>query len=240
MDQDSAHMVAASKVPMLKPGVETIMPPTTVEEKAQKRLKMKDRSTLMMGISIEHQFKFNSIKDAKSLLEAVKKIFGALATSALVLYDGLGGYDWSDQAEEGPTNFALMAYSSTSSNSEEDIKILKRKIHLREVAVAEIRRKLKLAQKQKNEIQLTVENFKNSSKNLSKLLDCQILDKCKIGLGYNGVPPPYTRNIMPQKPDLSGLEEFVNEPKVSELAVKKIVVEPSEVKASVDKPKVVR
>ncbi|GKE92665.1 hypothetical protein Tco_1573760, partial [Tanacetum coccineum] len=27
------------------------------------------------------------------------------------------GYDWSDQAEEGPTNFALMAYTSTSSNS---------------------------------------------------------------------------------------------------------------------------
>ncbi|GKA69247.1 retrovirus-related pol polyprotein from transposon TNT 1-94 [Tanacetum coccineum] len=31
-------------------------------------------------------------------------------------YDGFG-YDWSDQAEEGPTNFALMAYSSTSSSS---------------------------------------------------------------------------------------------------------------------------
>ncbi|GJX62200.1 hypothetical protein Tco_0295100 [Tanacetum coccineum] len=30
--------------------------------------------------------------------------------------DGFG-YDWSDQAEESPTNFALMAYSSTSSNS---------------------------------------------------------------------------------------------------------------------------
>ncbi|GJZ60343.1 putative ribonuclease H-like domain-containing protein, partial [Tanacetum coccineum] len=30
--------------------------------------------------------------------------------------DGFG-YDWSDQAEEGPTNFALMAYSSTSSTS---------------------------------------------------------------------------------------------------------------------------
>ncbi|GKD28370.1 hypothetical protein Tco_1239148, partial [Tanacetum coccineum] len=30
--------------------------------------------------------------------------------------DGLG-YDWSDQVEEGPTNFALMAYSPTSSNS---------------------------------------------------------------------------------------------------------------------------
>nr|GEZ86241.1 hypothetical protein [Tanacetum cinerariifolium] len=39
-----------------------------------------------------------------------------LASAALVSCDGLGGYDWSDQAE-GPTNFVLMAYSSTSSNS---------------------------------------------------------------------------------------------------------------------------
>ncbi|GKD86010.1 hypothetical protein Tco_1357164 [Tanacetum coccineum] len=30
--------------------------------------------------------------------------------------DGFG-YDWSDQAEEGPTNFALMAYTSSSSSS---------------------------------------------------------------------------------------------------------------------------
>ncbi|GJT90058.1 hypothetical protein Tco_1078903 [Tanacetum coccineum] len=35
----------------------------------------------------------------------------------LVSCDGLGGYDWSDQAEEGP-NYALMAYSSLSSDSE--------------------------------------------------------------------------------------------------------------------------
>nr|GEW85503.1 uncharacterized mitochondrial protein AtMg00810-like [Tanacetum cinerariifolium] len=40
------------------------------------------------------------------------------ASAALVSYNGLSGYDYSDQAEEGPTNFALMAYSSTSSNSE--------------------------------------------------------------------------------------------------------------------------
>ncbi|GJW56936.1 uncharacterized mitochondrial protein-like protein [Tanacetum coccineum] len=38
-------------------------------------------------------------------------------SNALVSCDG-SGYDWSDQAEEGPTNFALMAYSSASSNSE--------------------------------------------------------------------------------------------------------------------------
>ncbi|GJV20018.1 hypothetical protein Tco_1369038 [Tanacetum coccineum] len=39
-------------------------------------------------------------------------------SNALILCDGLGGYDWSDQAEEGPTNYALMAYLSSSSNSE--------------------------------------------------------------------------------------------------------------------------
>ncbi|GJX80701.1 hypothetical protein Tco_0328850 [Tanacetum coccineum] len=175
-------------------------------------------------------------------------------SNALISCDG-SGYDWSDQVEEGPTNFALMAYTSTSSNSEkqdfykknesvyeEDIKVLKREIHLREVAITELRRKLKLAQKQKDEIQLTVEKFENSSKNLSKLIDYQIVDKCKTGLGYNAVPPPYTGNFMPLKPALSfsSLEEFVNEPIVSEPTVKKPVAETSEAKASADKPKVVR
>nr|GEZ97320.1 hypothetical protein [Tanacetum cinerariifolium] len=214
----------------------------------------------------------------------------------LVSCDGLGGYDWSDQAKKGLTNFAFMAYSITSSNSEvstdsncsssclentkihkvqneqllkdlrtskinaityktglesvearlivykknesvyeEDIKILKREIYFKKVAIIELRRKLELAQKQMDEIQLTVENFENLSKNSSKLLDCQIIDKYKIGLGYNAVPPPYTRNFLPPKPDLSGLEEFVNEHIVSEPIVKKPAVETSEAKASTDK-----
>ncbi|GJV39535.1 hypothetical protein Tco_1417975 [Tanacetum coccineum] len=46
-------------------GVMTEMPITTAEEKAQRRLEVKARSTLMMGIPNEHQLKFNSIKDAK-------------------------------------------------------------------------------------------------------------------------------------------------------------------------------
>ncbi|GKA77609.1 hypothetical protein Tco_0784070 [Tanacetum coccineum] len=110
------------------------------------------------------------------------------------------------------------------------------------VAITELRRKLELAQKQKDKIQLTVENFENSSKSLSKLIDCQIVDKCKTGLGYNVVPLPYTGNFMPPKPDLSfsGLEEFMNEPIVSEPTVKKPVVETSEAKASTEKPKAVR
>ncbi|GJR76126.1 hypothetical protein Tco_0088491 [Tanacetum coccineum] len=96
MDQDSVHEVAALKVPMLKPviengnalpitkvveGVETTIAPTTAEEKAQRRLELKARSTLLMGILNEHQLKFNSIKDAKSLMQTVKKRFGGNAAT---------------------------------------------------------------------------------------------------------------------------------------------------------------
>ncbi|GKE64976.1 hypothetical protein Tco_1519137, partial [Tanacetum coccineum] len=61
-------------------------------------------------------------------------------------------------------------------------------------------------------------------------------------LGCNVVPPPYTRNFMPPKHDLSfsGLEEFVNEPIVSEPTVNKPVVETNVAKASEEKPKIVR
>ncbi|GJS31791.1 retrovirus-related pol polyprotein from transposon TNT 1-94 [Tanacetum coccineum] len=153
-------------------------------------------------------------------------------SNALVSCDG-SGYDWSLESVEA----RLLVYKKNESVYEEDIKVLKREIHLREVAIIELRRKLELAQKQKDKIQLTVENFENSSKNLSKLIDYQIVDKCKIGLGYNVVPPPYTGNFMPPKPDLSfsGLEEFTSEP-----IVIKPVAENSEAKASEAKPKAVR
>ncbi|GJR26432.1 hypothetical protein Tco_1102664 [Tanacetum coccineum] len=94
MDQDSAHMVAASKVPMLKlengnappitkvvEGAETIIAPTTTKEKAQRRLELKARSTLLIGIPNKHQLKFNSIKDVKSLLQAIEKRFGGNAAT---------------------------------------------------------------------------------------------------------------------------------------------------------------
>nr|GEU30895.1 uncharacterized mitochondrial protein AtMg00810-like [Tanacetum cinerariifolium] len=62
-------------------GVTKEMTITTTEEKAQRRLEVKARSTLMMGILNEHQLKFNSIKNAKQLLEAVEKRFGGNAAT---------------------------------------------------------------------------------------------------------------------------------------------------------------
>ncbi|GJS12797.1 hypothetical protein Tco_0407269 [Tanacetum coccineum] len=107
------------------------------------------------------------------------------------------------------------------------------KLKLAGLKVSTIRLKLVL---------LRLENFENSSNSLSKLIECQIVDKCKTGLEYNVVPPLYIGNFMPLKPDLSfsGLEEFVNEPIVSEPTVTKPIVETSETKANADKPKAVR
>nr|GEV71886.1 putative ribonuclease H-like domain-containing protein [Tanacetum cinerariifolium] len=111
MDSDAAHMVATSKVPMLKLGefelwrmrieqyiqmmdyalwdviengnsilktqtvnnVKTVIPPKIVEEMLQRRNEVRARITLMMGLPNEHRLKFNSFKDAKSLLEAIEK-----------------------------------------------------------------------------------------------------------------------------------------------------------------------
>ncbi|GKB01471.1 hypothetical protein Tco_0829515 [Tanacetum coccineum] len=454
MDQDSAYMVAASKVPMLKPGeyefwrmrmeqyikmidyslweviengnappitkvvkgVETTIDPTTAEKKAQRRLELKARSTLLMGIPNEHQLKFNSIKDAKSLLlqkliiqleihgesisqEDVNQKFlrslspewnthtivwrnnpeidtlslddiynnlkiyepevkgtsssitntqnvafvssnstsstnGAVNTThsattastqativnsttidnlsdaiiyaffasqpnspqlenedlqqihhddleemdlrwqmamltmrarrflkiigrkfsvngtetigapknqenrnreitrrvmpvetttsnALVSCDG-SGYDWSLESVEA----RLLVYKKNEYVYKEDIKVLKRKIHLREVAITELRRKLELAQKQKDEIQLTVENFENSSKSLSKLIDSKdSADKLKVVRKNNGAPM-----IEDWVSDIE--EEYVRQTKTE-----KKIVKPSFAKIKFVKPK---
>ncbi|GJT34205.1 hypothetical protein Tco_0924624 [Tanacetum coccineum] len=292
-------------VTKLVDGKETAIPPTSVEEKAQRRAELKARSTLLMALPNEHQLKFNSYKDAKTLMQAIESRFGEVieqtyerlqklisqlemhafmsssstnnTSGAVNTAQGVNtastqgvadsskfaknlkidlrwniamltirarrflknigrkldmdnkerikfdkskcdgfGYDWSDQAEEGPTNFALMAYSSTSSSSstnsevsndsnccssclecvkdlkeqneqlvkdlrtarisvvsyktglesvearllvfkknkfvyEEDIKLLKREIYLRDLDITELKRKLELATKEKDE-----------------------------------------------------------------------------------------
>ncbi|GJY63355.1 ribonuclease H-like domain-containing protein [Tanacetum coccineum] len=53
------------------------------------------------------------------------------------------------------------------------------------------------------------------TQSFNKLIECQIVDNCKKGLGYekyNAVPPPYTGNLMSPTPDFSftGLDVFVN------------------------------
>ncbi|GJR80039.1 ribonuclease H-like domain-containing protein [Tanacetum coccineum] len=192
-------------------------------------------------------------------------------TKALVAQDGLG-YDWSDQAEEGPTNFAFMAYislgslSSSSSDSESQLNVGAYKAGLESVEARldvykknELIKKFEKAEKEINDLKLTLEKFKNSSKNLSKLLeiqvsdkfksgvgydsqvvdsqvfDSQVNDKHKIGEGYHAVPPPYTGKFMPPKPNLvlADEEEYV----FSESIIGVPAVATSKVKTIESKPK---
>nr|GEZ16169.1 hypothetical protein [Tanacetum cinerariifolium] len=237
--------------------------------------------------------------------------------NALVDQDGFR-YDWSNQAKDGRTNFALMTYtslgSSSSSNAnievsacskaclkyyetlkehydnltkdfkksqlnlgaykaglesvkarldvykkneaifEEDIKILKHDIMFRDNALTDLRKKFEKAKKERDDLKLYLENFENSSKNLSKLLDSQICDKFKtgvgfdsqvfdnqvndkykIGEGYHAVPSPYTRNFMPSKPDLilADMDEYV----VSESLTSVPAIATNEANTSKSEPK---
>ncbi|GJU72599.1 putative ribonuclease H-like domain-containing protein [Tanacetum coccineum] len=144
----------------------------------------------------------------------------------------------SSRRKEGP-NYALMAFSSSSSDSEvsngsicsksylETVKLLKsqndqllkdlKKSELmvlgyktREITIREIRKKLEKVQKEKDGIQLNVDKFEHAYK----------------------IPPPYIGNFMPPTPDLSftGLDEFINEP----------VVENYKDMSSEEEPKVVK
>nr|GEV48474.1 hypothetical protein [Tanacetum cinerariifolium] len=142
--------------------------------------------------------------------------------------DGVGSYDWSFQAEEDPTNYALMAFTSSSSFSsnneshydkmtddfrksqfdvisyktrlesvkarllvyqqneyvfEEDIKLLKLEVQLRDNALVVLRQKLKTSEQERDDLKLKLEKFQTSSKNLSQLLASQTNDKTR--LGYN-------------------------------------------------------
>ncbi|GKA88188.1 ribonuclease H-like domain-containing protein, partial [Tanacetum coccineum] len=172
--------------------------------------------------------------------------------NALIAQDGIGGYDWSYQAEEEqPTNHALMAFTSSGSSSssdsevdscsktcvkayatlkeqydslssdykksqfnlvsykaglesvearlahykkneavfEESINVLKLEVRLRDNALNEYKMNLEKAEKERDQLKQTLEKFQNSSKSLNDLLESQVIDKFKTGLGYNAATP---------------------------------------------------
>nr|GEW84374.1 ribonuclease H-like domain-containing protein [Tanacetum cinerariifolium] len=216
--------------------------------------------------------------------------------NALIVQDGIRGYDWSYQAkEEIPTNYAFMALTSlgSSSNYESEvdscskscmkayanfkdqydsltldykksqfnllsykaglksveeilvhykknedvlidkINVLNLEVKLRDKILAEYTKKLEKSEKERDELKLTLEKLQNLSKALNNLLDSQVSDKSKAGIGYkeithdsfvnsseilekqenrsdkeyHAVPPPLTGNYMPSKRDLRLINE---------------------------------
>ncbi|GJS81916.1 hypothetical protein Tco_0748457 [Tanacetum coccineum] len=221
--------------------------------------------------------------------------------NALVVQDGIGGYDWSFQAEECIINFALMAYTSQGSSSsdskvhtcskdclnsyetlqkqydqqrealkksnleiigyqmgleslearivihekneavyEEDIAFLKYDVQVKDISIKDLKNLAKDkaglgydSQINKNEVVHSVFNSRESDVD-----DSPVNDIFKTGEGFHAVPPPYTGNYMPLRPDLSfvGLDDSVYKTKVSET----ITAASKTSKDNLEKPKTIR
>nr|GFC05011.1 hypothetical protein [Tanacetum cinerariifolium] len=97
----------------------------------------------------------------------------------------------------------LVVYQQNENVFEEDIKLLKLDVMLRDNALVDVRKKFKKAEQERDELKLKLENFQTSSKNLNvSMPTSRVHDRYKSGEGYHAVPPPYTGTFMPPKPDL--------------------------------------
>ncbi|GJR90697.1 hypothetical protein Tco_0214708 [Tanacetum coccineum] len=128
---------------------------------------------------------------------------------ALVAQDGIRGYDWSYQAEEEyPTNFALMAFTSSRSSSSSDSEVdscskscvkayatLKEQYDKSQV-IDKFKTGLGNNAASSTAASPVVESFVNSS----EMLENQENNKSKSDKGYHVVPPPFTRNFIPLEP----------------------------------------
>ncbi|GKB23262.1 ribonuclease H-like domain-containing protein [Tanacetum coccineum] len=176
-----------------------------------------------------------------------------------------GGYILEDSMKVGcleSVEARLAHYKKNEVVFEESINVLNLEVKLRDNALVENKKKLEKAEKERDELKLTLEKFQNSSKSLNNLLETQVCDKFKTGLGYNtasstaaspavesfvnsskmlenqeynksksdkgyhAVPPPYTGNFIPFKPDLTFMDEIVK----SENMDVTTIVTPSNVK----------
>ncbi|GJS76364.1 hypothetical protein Tco_0726245 [Tanacetum coccineum] len=120
------------------PTGETSAPPApkTAKQLAARRNQERVKSILLLAIPDEYLLKFHNVamlthsrgsNQIKICKESRERSYGdngrsnvptnESSSQALVAQDGLGGYDWSNDFEIEPVNYALMAISSSSSSS---------------------------------------------------------------------------------------------------------------------------
>nr|GEX38672.1 xylulose kinase-1 [Tanacetum cinerariifolium] len=119
-----------------------VLPSKTIEEVVARERDIKARTTLLMALPEDHLEKFHKMADAKEMWEAIKsrfcgndeskkmqkyllkqqfKGFSVSASEALDTIDG-EDIDWSRHVEEDTQNYAMMAYSSSNSGSDNEVK----------------------------------------------------------------------------------------------------------------------
>nr|GEV25896.1 retrovirus-related Pol polyprotein from transposon TNT 1-94 [Tanacetum cinerariifolium] len=300
--------------------VKTVIPPTTAEEKLQRRNEVKARSTFMMGLPNEDQLKFNSFKDAKSLLETIEKsqleLLGEVISQEDInqkfirslpskwgmhvvvwrnkpnldtlsmddFYNNLKIYEFEVKGISSSTNTQNMAFVSSSSNNSnnsngvnnaqgasqpnstqlvnEDLE----QIHPDDLEEMDLKWGCRAPRGQDNRSRdVTRETVLVDTPNSSALVSCDGLggydwsDQAEEGptnyalmacftssasssdfegLGYNAIPPPHTGLFPPLKSNLSytGLEELFNELKTEKSKDKSTDVEPESVRKDSDAP----
>ncbi|GKA65585.1 hypothetical protein Tco_0765292 [Tanacetum coccineum] len=105
----------------------------------------------------------------------------------------------------------LVTYRNNEVLFSEEVDVLKREVGIKQYAINMLKTKFEKVKQEKDDIEFKIDKFDKDSKDLDQLLESQITNKSKKGLGYSAVPPPhpliYNR---PNKLDLSysGLEEF--------------------------------
>nr|GEX04900.1 hypothetical protein [Tanacetum cinerariifolium] len=101
--------------------------------------------------------------------------------------DGVGYYDWSYQAEEEPANFALMAFSSSSSSFDN-----------------KTNEKTGLGYNSQvfTRAMFDCDDYLSSESDCESWPPSSLYDRFQPSFGYHVVPPLYTRTFMPPKPDL--------------------------------------
>nr|GEX57400.1 hypothetical protein [Tanacetum cinerariifolium] len=250
--------------------METVIPPTSVEEKAQRREELKARSTLLMALPNENQLKFNSYKDATTLMHAIENRFGVIPQEEINqkflrslsqewtmhtivwrnkpeietlslddLFNNLKAYELegatgSSTTVENLSDDVIYSFFSSQSSiphlNNEDL----HQIHPDDLEEMDLRWNIAmLTMRERRFLKYTRRKLDMANKERIGFDKTKIMDKCKKGLGYNAVPPPYTGNFMPPKPDLVylSLDDFVDVNKsVSESEVKKPTVESNEPK----------
>ncbi|GJU92158.1 hypothetical protein Tco_1304581, partial [Tanacetum coccineum] len=153
------------------------------------------------------------------------------SSQALVAQDGLGGYDWSNDFEVEPVNYALMAISSlnssSSSNSEEDSSK-----NLGEILNSQMSARDKTSLGYSTKLNDLSSNHETDSKNSFSVFDSRSSDEDSTPAndmssqaeGYKAVPPHITGNFLTLRADISfaGLDEYAIRTKIIESQISEL------------------
>nr|GFB37179.1 ribonuclease H-like domain-containing protein [Tanacetum cinerariifolium] len=194
-----------------------------------------------------------SLRDNRNKDNPRRTVLVEVSTSnALVSQsDAVGSYDWSFQADEEPTNYALMAYASTgsssSSGSDNEVAPCSKacskayatlQSHYDKLALESVEARLVVYQQNENVFEEDIKLLKLDviSESNDSVPTSPMHDRYKSDEGYHAVPPPYTGTFMPLKPDLV----FNDAPNANETITNVVNVESSSHKPSKDMSKPLR